>query len=76
LVKKKAINPGKRALMAWDYHIGHLYKTIGEVVIEELGQVGQEAVRVALAEFASCYGEEAAQIVAEYQDTDFSNLPE
>lgn len=76
LAYKKSIRPGKKALMPWGYHIGHLYKTMGEVVIEELGQTGREAVSAALAEFAQHYGEEAAQIVVSYRDTDFNNLPE
>ena len=76
LAYKKAFKPGKRAFMSWDYHLGHLYKTMGEVVVKELGQAGQEAVDEALAEFASRYGEDAAQIVESYQETDFDRLPE
>ena len=71
----KAIRPGRRALMSWDYHTGHLYKTMGKVIAEELGQTGREAMSVALKEFLNCYGEEAGGVVAAYQDKDFNCLP-
>lgn len=76
LATVKADAPGENTVMPWDYHLGHLRKTAGEVIIEELGHVGQEAINTALAEFAQCYGEGTAQIVAAYQDTDFNHLPE
>ncbi len=72
---KKAIKPGRRALMPWDYHTGHLYKTMGEVFVEELGQAGREAMSAALKEFSNCYGEEAVRVVVAYQDEDFNCLP-
>jgi hypothetical protein len=75
LANKNAVRPGRQAVMPWEYHLGHLYKTVGEVIVEELGQVGREAVEAALGEFARRYGEEAAQIVAAYQDVDFDQLP-
>jgi hypothetical protein len=71
--KKQAL--GLRAVMPWDYHLGHLYKTVGEVVVEELGAVGQEALGAALAEFARRYGEKAAQTIKAYEGTDFDRLP-
>lgn len=76
LMYKRAVKPGKRAFMPWDYHLGHLYKTVGDVVVAELGPAGQEAINDALAEFANRYGEEAAQIVKAYEETDFDRLPE
>jgi hypothetical protein len=75
LAYKKAVRPGRKTVMPWDYHLGHLYKTVGEVIVEELGQVGEEAVAAALAVFAGHYGDEAALIVAAYQDVDFNQLP-
>lgn len=66
----------ERTVMAWDYHLGHLFKTLGEVVSEDLGPVGQEAMEEALGTFAQHYGKEAAAVIAGYQDTDFDRLPE
>jgi hypothetical protein len=62
------------AVMPWDYHLGHLYKTIGEVLLEELGEVGQEAVKAAMQEFAGRFGEEAARIIEGYREEDFNQL--
>jgi hypothetical protein len=67
---------GKGVVMPWAYHLGHLYKTVGEVVVEALGGTGQRAVDEALAEFARHHGREAARKVAGYGDTDFDRLPE
>ena len=63
-------------IMPWDYHLGHLFKTAGEVVIEVLGQAGQEAMDAAITGFARRFGDEAAQIVQSYAHVDFDRLPE
>ena len=63
------------AVMPFDYHLGHLYKTVGEVVVNELGEVGKEAITAALKEFAKQFGEEAARIVEGFGDVDFDQLP-
>jgi len=65
-----------KAVMPWDYHLGHLYKTVGEVVIEELGQKGKEAIKAAMKEFAVQFGEETAGIVEGFGEVDFDRLPE
>ncbi len=72
--RKQAL--GNRVVMAWDYHTGHLYKTVTEVMTEELGAQGEEAARQALADFAQRYGEPAAQIVLEFLTVDFNRLPD
>jgi hypothetical protein len=64
-----------RTVMPWAYHLGHLFKTMDEVVIQELGAAGQEVMEAALEEFAKRFGHEAAQIVTAYQNTDFNRLP-
>ncbi len=72
---RKTFTPGRKAVMPWDYHTGHIYKTMKEVLIRELGSAGEEAVNQAMLEFSNRYGAEAAQIVKEYQDVDFDVLP-
>jgi hypothetical protein len=67
--------PKRGRVMPWAYHLGHLYTTMGDVVVEELGQLGREAVRGALEVFSERYGQEAAQVVLGYQDVDFDQLP-
>jgi hypothetical protein len=63
------------AVMPWDYHLGHLYKTIREEVIDELGEIGEEAIHAAMSEFAREFGEGAAEIVLGFKETDFDSLP-
>ncbi|WP_129596258.1 L-2-amino-thiazoline-4-carboxylic acid hydrolase [Anaerophilus nitritogenes] len=75
LIYKKLIKPGKKAIMSWEYHSGHLYKTIGDVVREELGQQAEEIMTVALRAFTDRYGKEASEIVISYRNTDFDVLP-
>jgi hypothetical protein len=75
LAYKKAFKPGKKAIMPWHYHLGHLFKTLSQVFVEEMGAEGQEAADAALSEFAAEYGQEAAEVVAGYQHTDFDRLP-
>ena len=59
------------AAMPWEYHLGHLFKTVGDVAVEELGAMGRDAMVEALAEFARRYGKEAAHRVEDYRDVDF-----
>lgn len=70
-----AVAPRSPTVMPWQYHLGHLYKTMDEVIGEELGDVGHEAVREGLSEFAARYGASAASTVESYADTDFDRLP-
>jgi hypothetical protein len=72
---RKLVMPGKSARMPWDYHAGHLCRTMGDELVAEFGVMGREAVDAALAEFARRYGEEAAAAVRGYGDTDFDRLP-
>jgi len=73
---KSGIQPMETAVMSWEYHLGHLYKTMGEVIVEELGEGGAEALREGLREFAACYGQPAARVVQVYAGADFDRLPE
>lgn len=71
-----AIQPKGQTVMPWKYHLGHLYKTMGEVLVEEMGEAGEAALREALAEFANAYGQDAAQGVEAQAEADFEGLPE
>ncbi|MGD8244027.1 MAG: L-2-amino-thiazoline-4-carboxylic acid hydrolase [Anaerolineae bacterium] len=68
--------PRRGQVMSWAYHLGHLFKTVCDVMAEELGAAGQEAADRALAAFAERYGEEAAEVVLGYGDVDFGRLAE
>lgn len=75
LAWKKTIRPGKRALMPWEYHVGHLFKTLGDVITEEMGENAAEIMSTALKDFIDQYGEAAGRIITQYRTTDFNILP-
>lgn len=73
---KKTVSPGQSMVMPWDYHVGHLYKTLGEVIAAELGADASEVMATALKDFTDRYGEAAADTVLAYAGTDFDQLPD
>jgi FKBP-type peptidyl-prolyl cis-trans isomerase (trigger factor) len=56
--------------------VGHLFSTLEKVAVEELGQVGQEAIQAGLAEFAKWYGEQAMQKVVASRSKDYERVSE
>ncbi len=72
---RRLIRPGKSAVMTWDFHTGHLYTTMGDVLIETFGEKGKEARDAALAKFRARYGNEAARVLEKYEGYDFNRLP-
>jgi len=75
LAYKKAIYPGKSAVMPWEYHLGHLFATLEKVLLAELSEPGNKAVQAGLAEFTRWFGEPAAQAILTYRSIDFNRLP-
>ena len=75
LVWKMAVSPGRRVVMPWEYHVGHLYKTLGEVIAEELGERAVDVMAAGLKDFRDRYGDSAAETVLAYQGVDFDQLP-
>jgi hypothetical protein len=73
---RKVFRPGAKAVMSWDYHVGHLFSTLEKVTVEELGQVGKEAIEAGLTEFAERYGEQAIQKVVTSRSKDFQSVHE
>ncbi|MBN2499929.1 MAG: L-2-amino-thiazoline-4-carboxylic acid hydrolase [Anaerolineales bacterium] len=72
--KKAAVT--NSAVMLWAYHCGHLYKTVREIFIAEIGDHGKYAAEQALKDFAERFGKQAARVVISYRDVDFDSLPE
>ena len=70
------VQPKGQTVMPWEYHLGHLYKTMTEVLVEEMGEAGEEASREALDGFAARYGRDAARMVEVSAEADFDRLPE
>ncbi len=71
---KRAFRPGKKAVMPWEYHTGHLFKTFETSIIEDLGELGQQACESALREFSQRYGESATQQVLAFRNMDFTKI--
>lgn len=68
---KKTVKPGKKALMPWEYHVGHLFSTVEKVVVDEARDIGETAIKIGLREFAKRFGEQATQKVVSYRNLDF-----
>ena len=66
---------GSKAKMPWDYHIGHLYKTMRAILIKAFGDEGANACDKALKAYASQYGEAAGERVLACMDIDYDTLP-
>lgn len=71
---RKFIAARKNSIMPWEYHIGHLYKTIGEELMYAFGEKGRIACLNAINIFSKKYGQDATQVVRRYWDTDFDQL--
>lgn len=75
LAFKKKIRPGKAAVMPWEYHCGHLYKTMGRALRRELGERADRVMDHALKDAQSFFDDEQITTIKAYQDTDFETLP-
>jgi hypothetical protein len=73
---RRAINPGAKVAMPWNYHVGHLFNAFEKAATEELGQYGQNAIEEGLAEFAHRYGKLALQRVISSRGADYESVPE
>ena len=75
LAYQKKIHPGRQALMPWEYHIGHLYKTMEEEIRQTTGNLADKILNTALDEFASLFSRKHITWIEKYQNTDFDTLP-
>ena len=75
LAYKKKIRPGKMAIMGWEYHTGHLYKTLGDVIKQTLRDKADEILEDGLEDFSSFSSEKHIAAIKKYQNTDFDKLP-
>jgi len=60
--------------MPWESRLGHWYKTWSEVVAPELGELSREAMRKALAQFATQYILAVARVVKRCLEADSDRL--
>ncbi|MCK5313192.1 MAG: L-2-amino-thiazoline-4-carboxylic acid hydrolase [Desulfobacteraceae bacterium] len=75
LVYKKKIRPGRKVIMPWEYHTGHLYKTMGEVIRQEFGDKADEIMENALNDFATYFNKKCIEVIRKYKNTDFEQIP-
>ncbi len=75
LAYKKKIKLGRKIIMPWEYHTGHLYKTLDEVIRQELGGKAEEIMESALNAFAVYYDRKCVEVLKKYQNTDFEQIP-
>jgi len=75
LVYKKKIKPGKTAIMPWEYHIGHLFKTMAEVIKQDLGTTADNIMENALTDFVKFCSTDHIEVIKKYENTDFDILP-
>ena len=75
LAFKKKVRPGKNAAMPWEYHCGHLYKTMGQVICQELGENADTVMANALKHAKAFFSENQISAIMSYKNTDFETLP-
>ena len=76
MLQAKQAALGLSVVMPWEYHVGHLYKSLSDVMTEALGPRGRAMASSTLALFGRHFGEAAARAVAASAETDFSRLPD
>ncbi|MDR7870475.1 MAG: L-2-amino-thiazoline-4-carboxylic acid hydrolase [Tissierellaceae bacterium] len=62
---------GKTTKKHWDYHIGHIYKTLKQELEKDFRDEGLRALRNALEMYREKYGQEVYEILLEFEDTNF-----
>lgn len=73
---RKRAKLGSKAKMPWEYHVGHIFRTMKEAVVSAFGAEGEAAVARALKSYRTEYGEDAEALVLKYADIDYDVMPE
>ncbi len=74
LVFKKRTELCINAVMPWEYHIGHLFKTMGEVIRQGFGTTADKIMADALIDFTKFCSEDHIEVIREYENTDFDKV--
>lgn len=75
IVYKKKFRPGKSAVMPWEYHAGHLFKTMSDTVKKELPAHSDTILKTALKDFSGYASKRHIRTLEKFSETDFSLLP-
>lgn len=73
-IKQRKEELGDKAIMPWDYHIGHLYKTMSDVIVGKFGEEGETVMEEALKVFEKYYGSVATEVIKGFSDTNFDEI--
>lgn len=74
--KAKCAAIGKKAKMPWEYHVGHIYRTMKDAIVGAFGPEGEAAANRALDSYEKEYGSAAKELVLQYADIDYDVMPE
>ena len=74
--QKKRAKIGGKAKMPWEYHVGHLYRTMREAIVGPFGEAGEKAVDRALEAYEKEYGKKARELVLDFADVDYDIMPD
>ncbi len=70
-IAAKKAELGSSCQKDFNFHTAHIKSTISKVLVDKLGDDGQQAVDAALAEFAGLFGQEYLDVLAEYDGYKF-----
>jgi hypothetical protein len=78
VVKDACLTPGKAlpkepsGLRSFEYHCAHSYWAYNEVTAAIFGEEGEKINKTIIEEFAEDYGQELADVIKGYQNTNFN----
>jgi hypothetical protein len=73
--KKRNVLIGNKAKMPWEYHTGHIFKTMREAICDAFGAAGEGAVQRALDNYTGEYGVKARNLVLKFAEVDYDVMP-
>lgn len=73
VARKRIIgNCGK---MPWQYHVGHLYQAMRDVILDRFGKDGRKILKRAMKNYELHFGTAAKNLVLDYAELDYHVLP-
>ncbi len=74
LIRRKMLH--KNIVMPWEYHTGHVFKAMSDVIARGLGNQGMAVIQSTLDTFEERFGAEARKTLTTYQYVDFDKIPD
>lgn len=73
---RKKVRPGKKAVMPWTYHLGHLFVSMEQTIKSELGSSAESVMDEAAKDFFSLFPQIPKDFFEGYRNMDFNRLPD